>query len=331
MKKPRKHKVSGVCKFSVLRFELSLAELGRAAGGFEAVLLTLLHTRIAGEEAGALEGGAVLLVHLEEGPGHAVADGAGLAGDAAAGDGGHDVHLAQVLGGDQGLADDELQGLQAEVVVDVTAVDADGAGAVGEEVDAGHGGLPAASTVVVRLLALIHLRNSSLFLSPGLGLLSRVDVLSAAVDLQTGQRVLGDDVAGHHAADGQLHGQLGLVLHQQAVLGLVQAAGIAAVGAVELLLQLLAGEDGLLGVDDDDEIAAVGVGRILGLMLAAQQGGGGGSGLAEGLASRVQNVPLADDVALVGHKSGHGLTSNLYFYDKFGPNMIDAPLIRSGA
>ena len=144
-------------------------------------------------------------------------------------------------------------------------------------------------------------------------------MLSAAVDLQTGQRVLGDDVAGHHAADGQLHGQLGLVLHQQTVLGLVQATGITAVGAVELLLQLLAGQNGLLGVDDDDEIAAVSVRGVLGLMLAAQQSGSGGSGLTEGLASRVQNVPLADDVALVGHKSGHGLTSNLYLY---GINLV---------
>ena len=42
-------------------FEISaLRELGSAAGGFQAVLLTLLHTRIAGEEAGGLEGGAEL-------------------------------------------------------------------------------------------------------------------------------------------------------------------------------------------------------------------------------------------------------------------------------
>ena len=111
----------------------------------------------------------------------------------------------------------------------------------------------------------------------------------------------------------------------------MQAAGVAGVSAVVLLLQLLAGEDGLLGVDDDDEIAAIGVRGVLGLVLAAQQGGSGGGSLTQGLARRVQNVPLADDVALVGHKSGHGLTSNLYFYDKFGPNMIDAPLLPSGA
>ena len=100
---------------------------------------------------------AELLVHQQEGPGDAVADGAGLAGDAAAGDGGLDVHLADGGGGDQGLTDDELQGLQTEVVLNVPTVDGDGAGAVGEEVDPGHGGLPAAGAVVIGLLTLIHL------------------------------------------------------------------------------------------------------------------------------------------------------------------------------
>ena len=79
-----------------------------------------------------------------------------LAGAPAAGDGGGDIHLAQQVCGVQGLADNELQGLQAEVVVDVTAVDGDGTSAVGEQMHPGHGGLPAAGAVMVRLLALIH-------------------------------------------------------------------------------------------------------------------------------------------------------------------------------
>ena len=41
-------------------------------------------------------------------------DSAGLAGNAAAGDGDNDVNLAQQIGGDQGLTDDQLQGLQTE-------------------------------------------------------------------------------------------------------------------------------------------------------------------------------------------------------------------------
>ena len=139
-------------------------------------------------------------------------------------------------------------------------------------------------------------------------------MLGAAVDVQAGQRILGDDVAGQHAADGQLHGQLGLLLHQQAVLGLLEAADPAGVAAVVLLLQLLAGQNSLLGVDDHDEVAAVGVGGELRLVLAAQQGGRSGGSLAQGLARRVEDIPLADDVPLVGHKSGHGETSNFAFY-----------------
>ena len=115
---------------ALLSCRLSLAELRCATSGFEAVLLTLLHTRIAGEEASGLQGGAELLIGQQQGAGHTVTDSAGLTGDAAAGDGGNDVHLAQLLGGSQGLTDQQLQGLQTEVLVDVTAVDGDRTGAV---------------------------------------------------------------------------------------------------------------------------------------------------------------------------------------------------------
>ena len=81
---------------------------------------------------------------------------AGLAGHAAALDGGNDVHLAQGGGGIQGLTNDHLQGLQAEIIVDIAAIDGDGAGAVLKQVDAGHGGLTTASTVLIGILGLIH-------------------------------------------------------------------------------------------------------------------------------------------------------------------------------
>ena len=81
---------------------LSLAELRCTTGCFETVLLTLFHSRVAGQQTGGLEGGAVVLVDDEQRAGDAVADGAGLAGDAAAGDGSFDVDLADGAGGDQG-------------------------------------------------------------------------------------------------------------------------------------------------------------------------------------------------------------------------------------
>ena len=135
---------------------LALGELRRATGGFEAVFLALLHTRIAREEAGLLQDGAILGVDQQQGAGHAVAQSAGLTGHAAALDGGNDVDLAELLGSGEGLTDDHLQGLETEILVDVAAVDGDSASAVLEEVNAGDGGLSTAGAVQIRLLGLIH-------------------------------------------------------------------------------------------------------------------------------------------------------------------------------
>ena len=155
-KTPKTLSLRGFLSISKFEIEkLSLAELGSATGGFEAVLLAFLHSGVAGQETGGLQGSAVALIDQQQGAGDAVADGAGLAGNAAAGNGGLDVNLADGAGGDQGLTDDELQGIQTEVVVDITAVDGDRAGAVGDEVNAGNGGLSAAGAVHIGLLALI--------------------------------------------------------------------------------------------------------------------------------------------------------------------------------
>ena len=135
---------------------LSLGELGSAAGGFEAVLLSFLHSGVAGQEAGGLEGCAVLCVDAEECAGNAMTDSAGLAGNAAALDGADDVDLADGVGADQGLTDDELQGIETEVVVDVTAVDDDGAGAVLVNANTGDGRLTSAGAILILSLAFVH-------------------------------------------------------------------------------------------------------------------------------------------------------------------------------
>ena len=59
---------------------LTFGELGRAAGGFEAVLFAFLHTGIAGEEAGFFQFGAEFGVHFAQGAADAVTDSTGLAG-----------------------------------------------------------------------------------------------------------------------------------------------------------------------------------------------------------------------------------------------------------
>ena len=131
-------------------------------------------------------------------------------------------------------------------------------------------------------------------------------MLLAGIDVQALQGVLGNGVAGHHTADGHAHGQLRLVLHQQAILGLLQAAHPAGVGAVVLLLHLVAGEDGLAGVDDDDVVTAVGMRGVGGLALTTQQVSDDDGGLAQGLTGGIHDVPLADNIALFFHISGHG-------------------------
>ena len=72
----------------------ALAELRRTTCSLEAVLLTLFHSRVTGQKTGGLECGTIALIEDDEGTGDAVADGAGLAGHAAALDGGFDVDLA---------------------------------------------------------------------------------------------------------------------------------------------------------------------------------------------------------------------------------------------
>ena len=118
-------------------------------------------------------------------------------------------------------------------------------------------------------------------------------VLGTGKDAQTLELPLGDRVLLQHAADGETHGQLRLLLHQGLVLGLFQSAGIAGVGTVVLLLQLLAGQDGFSGIDDDDIVAAVDVRGIIGLELAAKQIRCESGGLSEGLAGGVDHVPFA--------------------------------------
>ena len=146
--------VSGVLQVSGINS--ALGELRCATGGLQTVLLTLLHTRIAGQEAGLLQDGAVLGVHQQQGAADAVTQGAGLAGNAAAFHGSNNVHLAQGIGGGQRLTDDHLQGLQTEVLVDVAAIDGDIAGTVLKQMHAGNGGLAAANTILVGILGLIQ-------------------------------------------------------------------------------------------------------------------------------------------------------------------------------
>src|SRR5205807_352967 len=88
---------------------LALGVLGGFAGSLQAVLLALLHARVARQEAGLLEHRAALDVELDERPGDAVRDRARLARHAPARDPDADVEAPQRVGELERLQDLHLQ------------------------------------------------------------------------------------------------------------------------------------------------------------------------------------------------------------------------------
>src|SRR3954463_11767569 len=131
--------------------KLALRELEAAAGLGAAVLLALDDARVAGQEAFALDRGAQLRLVAGERGRDAVADRAGLAGEAAALDGRDHVILALAVGDVEHLVDDQAQGRPGEIDRLVAPVDDDLAGA-GLQPDAGDGVLAAAGGVGAALL-----------------------------------------------------------------------------------------------------------------------------------------------------------------------------------
>ena len=89
--------------------KLSLGELRSAAGCFEAVFLTLFHSRVTSQEAGFLEYRAQLCVEQQQCAGKAVADCACLSGDATACNGADNVKFTVGLGQSERLTNDQLE------------------------------------------------------------------------------------------------------------------------------------------------------------------------------------------------------------------------------
>ena len=139
-----------------------LGELRSATSGLETVLLSLLHTRVAGQEAGGLQSGTVLSVGGQQSAGNTVTDSTGLTGDTATCDVGNDVELTGGAGNAEGLVDDELQGLETEVIIDGTAVDGDLTGA-GIDANASDGLLSAAGATKWALPECFSARINTIF------------------------------------------------------------------------------------------------------------------------------------------------------------------------
>src|SRR3712207_6756367 len=132
-------------------------------------------------------------------------------------------------------------------------------------------------------------------------------MLRAGVHLQLGQLLAGEPVAGEHALHGQADDLFGTAVEHLLQRPRLQAAGIAGVPVVELLGALLARHRDLLGVDDDHEVARVDVRRVLRLALAAQRVGDLRGEPPEGLARRIDDVPVALGGGRLGDVGLHGV------------------------
>ena len=124
-----------------------------------AVLLALDDARVAGEEALFLQRGAQLRLVVRQRLGEAVAHRAGLAGEAAAGDGDGEIVLAEAVGDDERLVEDHAQHRPGEIDVERLAVDGRLALA-GLDPDARDGVLALAGRIGAALLVeLLHVRR----------------------------------------------------------------------------------------------------------------------------------------------------------------------------
>src|SRR5687768_6369212 len=143
--------------------ELALGELEARPGALLAVLLALLHARVAREEAGLLETLAQLEVVDLQRTGDPVTDCTGLAARAAAVHRDDDVELVDRLRQRERLLDDHLEHFVAEVIVESAAVDRDRARSR-TNVHARRRRLPSARSVVFNQsqgILLITRRGSS--------------------------------------------------------------------------------------------------------------------------------------------------------------------------
>jgi len=285
--------------------KLSLRELRCTTGAFETVFLSLFHSRVTGQEAGLLEFRTKVRIIDEKGAGNAVADGAGLAGETAALDASDNVDLLGSAGELEGLTDDDLQGLKTEVVVNVSVVDGDLAGA-GIKADTGNGRFSTAGAVII--VAFVHSYVPSLKLA-NFRLLSLMLVLSVVVDVQSGELLSAESVVRKHALDGLLHGNLGVLLHEGAVLDFLHVTNVTGETIVDLLVQLLAGENGLGSVYDDDEVSRVNIRHKVRFMFSAKDSSGFGCDLTEGFALSVKHIPFALYFAGFWHISRHTSSS----------------------
>src|SRR5829696_3015823 len=278
----------------------ALAVLGSLAGLLEAVLLALDLAGVAGEEATLLQLRPQLDVEVDQGPGDGVAQGAGLAGDPAAVEVGEHVVALEGVGDPQRLGDEPAVGRVGEVVLEGAAIELERARPLDEPYP--DHGLFAAAGASGQLCWSSQRGVLLSFLLDGCRHVQRhrhlrgVRVRRAVIDLELGEHLPPEPVAGQHPADGLLDRTGGPLGEQHGVRGFLEAAGVARVAVGDLLLELAPGQPDLGRVDDDHVVAGVDMGGVDRLVLAAQDAGHLGGQPAEDLAVGVDDVPVAGQV-----------------------------------
>src|SRR5262249_18672375 len=218
---------------------LPLAELRSLARLVEAGLLALDDTRVARQEAGALQRHAKLRVDLHERTCDPVAHRPSLTRRAAAVHTDAQVVLALEPCGLQRSRRQHAVHLAREVLLDLLAVDP-GVAAAWAEDDARDRGLALAGAEILSGSRHLHLESGRC--------LRLVRMLRAGIDLQLRQLRTTELVAREHPLDGLAKHFGRLPFELLAKRALAKAAGVAGVLVVHLLLELLARARDLLGV-----------------------------------------------------------------------------------
>ena len=108
-----------------LKQRLTLAVLGALAGLVKTDFLSFHFPGITGDESSLAQGFTQALIILDQGTGNAMSNGAGLAGDSAAGDGHVDVKGVSHVHRFKWLAYNHATGFSSEVLIQGTCIDGD--------------------------------------------------------------------------------------------------------------------------------------------------------------------------------------------------------------
>src|SRR4051794_26404551 len=274
---------------------LALRVLRCLACSLQAVLLALLHPRIARQQAGLAEWQSVGFgIQLQQSPGDAVADRTGLSGDPPALDLDHHVEAALGPGHPERHPHLRLVDRVAEVLLERSAVDHDLA-LTRQQPDAGDGRL---ATTGAGVESGDRHRLYSSWSVERFRLLGLMRMIRPGIDLQLAQLLGPETSVRKHPLDGPADDLLGSTSQQVPEGLLLEALGIAAVAAVQLGLELATRHRDTRGIEDDDVVARVEIRLVGRLVLALEDARDARGEAAERLVRRVNDVPAAHDLAL---------------------------------